>query len=231
MDRSASTTAAGSFDPGTLSETALDAAVAHLARDGFIAYPTETVWGLGACADRPLAIARLFAWKGRAEHQPLAVLVQSIEAAALLGCELDPNARRLAARFWPGPLMLVVRCRGRFAAGVARGDGALGIRCSPHPVARALSFRLAREGLGPLTSTSLNRSGDPPAGNLAQAELQLARGTPEMESLDHPLLVAPSGYDAGASAPSTVVDCTQSIPEILREGALLRAVLEPVWSR
>jgi L-threonylcarbamoyladenylate synthase len=232
MDPSASTPAPGSFDPGTLPESALDAAVAHLARDGVIAYPTETVWGLGACADRPRAIARLFAWKGRAEHQPLAVLVPNLEAAALLGCELDPNARRLAARFWPGPLMLVVRCHGRFAPGVARGDGALGIRCSPHPVARALSSRLAREGLGPLTSTSLNRSGDPPAGNLAQAELRLARGASDRaESIDHPLLVAPSGYDAGASAPSTVVDCTRAVPEILREGALLRAEVESVWSQ
>lgn len=232
MNPSASTPARRSFDPGELPESALDAAVAHLARDGVIAYPTETVWGLGACADRPLAIARLFAWKGRADHQPLAVLVPSLEAAALLGCELDPNAHRLAARFWPGPLMLVVRCNGRFAPGVARDDGALGLRCSPHPVARALALRLAREGLGPLTSTSLNRSGEPPADDLAQAELRLARGAPgRVESPGDPLLVAPSGYDAGASAPSTVVDCTRAVPEILREGALLRAEVESVWSR
>ncbi len=231
MDPRSATSAPGPADPATLPEAALDAAVAQLARDGVIAYPTETVWGLGTCADRPRATLRLFAWKRRAEHQPLAVLVRDLEAAVELGCEIDPNARRLAALFWPGPLMLVVRCRGRFAPGVARGDGAIGIRCSPHPVARALCFRLAREGLGPLTSTSLNRSGDPPAGNLAQAELALGRGAPDrMESLEHPLLVAPSGYDAGASAPSTVVDCTQSVPEILREGALLRAVIEPLWS-
>ncbi len=149
--------------PDRLDPSWLDPAVAQLAADGVIAYPTETVWGLGACADRAQAIERLFAWKGRAHHQPLAVLVASPAAATALGCELDAHAHRLAEQFWPGPLMLITPCHGRFAPGVAREDGALGLRCSPHPVARALTLRLAREGLGPLTSTSLNRSGDPPA--------------------------------------------------------------------
>lgn len=220
------------IDPDDPAASLLDAAVARLARDGFIAYPTETVWGLGACADRPLAIERLVAWKGRAETNPLAVLVRSVDAAIELGCELDPIARRLARAFWPGPLMLVVPCHGRFAPGVARGDGALGIRCSPHPVARALAERLARAGLGPLTSTSLNRSGEAPARDLDEAARRVERGGKARgDSLGEPLLIDASGYDAGSSAPSTIVDCTGAVPEILREGALSRAAIEPVWSR
>ncbi len=213
----------------------LDPAVAQLAADGVIAYPTETVWGLGACADRAQAIDRLFAWKGRAHHQPLAVLVASPAAATALGCELDARAHRLAEQFWPGPLMLIVPCRGRFAPGVAREDGALGLRCSPHPVAQALTLRLAREGLGPLTSTSLNRSGDPPARRLEEAIREVGSASSRRQagaSIDpaKPLLVAPSGYDAGGGVPSTVVDCTKPVPEILREGAIGRAELVRVWS-
>lgn len=228
----------------------LDPVVAWLARGGFIAYPTETVWGLGACADRPEAIARLFAWKGRAGDQPLAVLVASLAAAEALGCAFDANARALAARCWPGPLMLVVPCRGRFAPGVAGEGGALGIRCSPHPVARALAERLAAAGLGPLTSTSLNRTGAPPAADLAAACRALgasldASGLPvapdpdsgepsagaaaaEPAGIDEPLLVAASGYDAGGGLPSTVVDCTQRVPRIVREGAIARAQIEAI---
>ncbi len=232
MVPSAPTNARDPVDPDAPAANLLDAAVARLARDGFIAYPTETVWGLGACADRPQAIERLFAWKGRADSNPLAVLVRSVDAAIELGCELDPIACRLAQAFWPGPLMLVVPCHGRLAPGVARGDGALGIRCSPHPVARALAERLARAGLGPLTSTSLNRSGEPPARDVDEAARRVARGGKARgDSLGEPLLIDASGYDAGGSAPSTVVDCTKAVPEILREGALSRAVIEPVWSR
>ena len=205
--------------------------MAQLAAEGVIAYPTETVWGLGACADRAQAIDRLFAWKGRAHQNPLAVLVASMAVAEALGCEFDARARRLAEQFWPGPLMLVVPCCGRFAPGVAREDGALGLRCSPHPVARALTLRLARAGLGPLTSTSLNRSGEAPARRLEEAirTIGSVRADASTDS-EQPLLVAPSGYDAGGGAPSSVVDCTRPVPEILREGAIDGAVLARVWS-
>ena len=219
------------FTSDPLDSSWLDPAVAQLAAEGVIAYPTETVWGLGACADRARAIDRLFAWKGRAHHNPLAVLVASPAAAAALGCEFDARARRLAEQFWPGPLMLIVPCRGRFAPGVTREDGALGLRCSPHPVARALTLRLEQEGLGPLTSTSLNRSGEAPARRREDAICAI-RVAPAVAStdLEQPLLVAPSGYDAGGGAPSSVVDCTKPVPEILREGAIEGAVLSRAWS-
>ena len=150
------------------------AAVAHLADDGFIAYPTETVWGLGACADRPRAIDRLIAWKGRSSDAPMSVLVPSPSEAARVGCALEGQAARLAEAFWPGPLTLVVPSSQPFAAGVGGEDGALGLRCSTHPLAEALAQALLRHGLGPLTSTSLNRTGSPPARTRQEAELLLA---------------------------------------------------------
>jgi len=232
-DASTAATARGADAPaGQASAPAwLEDAVARLAADGFVAYPTETVWGLGACADRAVAVERLVAWKGRGDRNPLAVLVASLAAAEDLGCAPSPAARRLAARFWPGPMMLVVPCRGRFAPGVAREDGALGLRCSPHSIASALVERLARAGLGPLTSTSFNRSGDAPAASRAEA-IRLA-GSPKLDreaaGLGAPLLVAPPGYDAGGRPPSTVVDCTRPGPVILRVGAIARDAIEAAW--
>jgi len=209
-------------------------AVARLAADGFVAYPTETVWGLGACADRPRAIERLMTWKRRPTDAPLAVLVPSADAALELGCEIDRRARRLMEAFWPGPLMLVVPCRKGFAPGVARGDGALGLRCSSHPLARALVAAVGEAGLGPLTSTSLNRAGEPPARDLQAAVARIgedADGAADADDrLGSPLLVSAVGQDAGGSAPSSVVDCTGSVPKIIRAGAIERELLEEFWT-
>jgi len=203
-------------------------AIARLGDDGIVAYPTETVWGLGACADRPLAIERLLAWKGRASDSPLAVLVSGPEAADSIGCELRAPILRLMGAFWPGPLMIVVACRDRWAPGVARADGALGLRCSPHPLASALARGLVEVGLGPLTSTSLNRSGEPPARDVAEAMRQT--GGAARTLLEVPLLVSAAGHDAGGQRPSTIVDCTGHDPTILREGAIARTLIREVWS-
>lgn len=192
---------------------ALAAAVAALVRGELVAFPTETVWGLGADARSPVAMERLRRWKGRDAQQPVAVLVPGREALAALGIALPPAAARLADAFWPGPLTLVVPAPpGRFAAGVARADGAVGLRCSPHPTARALTAALLRAGAGPLTATSLNRSGAPPARTRAEAAA-LCAGPDSILCLDE-------GPDAGGGPPSTVVDCSGARPVVLRAGAI-----------
>jgi L-threonylcarbamoyladenylate synthase len=209
-------------------------AVEHLAADGFVAYPTETVWGLGACADRPIAIERLMKWKGRGDDAPMSLLVPSIEAAANLGCVLEGGALRLAESFWPGPLTLIVATRERFARGVAGPSGALGLRCSPHPMASALARAVDAAGLGPLTSTSLNRTGNPPAAHREQAEaLVTNRGSGERNESEPFLFADPDGreaFDAGGDRPSTVVDCTQETPRLVRDGAIDFDQIEAIWS-
>ena len=210
-------------------QTTIGDAVARLAADGFVAYPTETVWGLGACADRPMAIERLTTWKRRPTDAPLAVLVPSADLALELGCQIDGRAQRLIQAFWPGPLTIVVPCRKRFARGVARGDGALGLRCSPHPLAHALAVAVSEAGLGPLTSTSFNRVGEPPAADIDAAAARMS-DDPDDE-LRSPLLVSAPGHDAGQSAPSSVVDCTGAVPKIIRVGAIARESLEKIWTR
>ena len=202
---------------------ALAAAVAHVAAAGLVAFPTETLWGLGADARSDPAVARLRAWKGRSADQPLSVLVSGVAALSPLGVELGPLARALAGNFWPGPLTLVLPCTGRFAEGIAGPQGAIGLRCSPHPVAMALARALEAAGVGPITATSLNAHGEAPARTRREAEHACRRGGAEA-----PLLFAGDGLDAGGGSPSTVVDLASAAPRVLRWGAISHDMLEPL---
>ena len=91
-------------------------------------------------------------------------------------------------------LTLILPCRRRFAAGIAREDGAVGVRCSPHPIAAGLARRTASEGIGPVTATSLNRHAEPPARSHQEALAVVG------EALDAPLVVSAPGLDAGGTA-------------------------------
>ena len=196
--------------------------VRWLRTGGLLAYPTETVWGLAADATSEAGVALLLSWKGRGEADPLAILVELPADLSRLGFELGREAKRLVSLFWPGPLTLVLPCRERYAPGVARADGAVGVRCSSHPLAAALARRLRTDQVGPITATSLNRSGAPPARTRADAELVCDHEP------DQPRLLAVNGAEAGGDAASTVVDLTSARPVVLRWGALTADTLEPV---
>ena len=189
---------------------------------GLLVYPTETVWGLGADAQSEEAVGRLRGWKGRSERAPISILVEDAHRLEALGFEVGAGARRLISEFWPGPLTLVLPCRRRFASGVARDDGAVGVRCSLHPLAAALARRLADEGVGPITSTSLNLSGAPAVRTRSEALAccNAAHTTPRMLDVD--------GAEAGGQPASTVVDLSGARPEVLRWGGLPERVLAPV---
>ncbi|HEY8155330.1 MAG TPA: L-threonylcarbamoyladenylate synthase [Myxococcota bacterium] len=189
---------------------------------GLLAYPTETVWGLGADARSDAAVARLLRWKGREGGDPLAILVELAADLPQLGFEIGAAARRLVSLFWPGPLTLVLPCRTRFAPGVARADGAVGVRCSAHPLAAALARRLRADRVGPITATSLNHSGSPAARTRADAE-RLCGREPEQ-----PRLLDVKGAEAGGDAASTVVDLAAARPVVLRWGAVAAEQLSPV---
>ncbi len=147
------------------------------------------------------------------------------EALERLGVELSPLPRGLTEAFWPGPLTLVLYCPESFAPGVAREDGAVGFRCSAHPVAAALARRVAQEGIGPLTATSLNRSGEAPARTRAEAA-RYCDGRP-----GSPILMDVPGAEVGGGTPSSVLDMTGPQPRMLREGAISSAALTSVLEK
>jgi len=196
-------------------------ALDRLADRKIVAYPTETVWGLGALARSAQAVDALRAWKGRSEAKPISVLVGNSAAIESGGFVVDDAARRVVRTFWPGPLTVVLRCRERYAPGIANRDGAIGVRCSPHPVASALAIGAQERGLGPITATSLNKAGQAPAATLAEARLACA--TPHA-----PWLLDPGADDASGEAPSTVLDLSGGRPRLLRPGPIGREALAEV---
>ena len=193
---------------GALDGLALAPVEDHVRADGLIAYATETVYGFGGLCS-PTAVARLQALKSRGAPKPFLLLVGGVDAVD--GLAWTDEARELASIFWPGSLTLVLRDpAGIFREGVRSPAGAVAIRVSPHPLVRALL-----EALGaPLTSTSANVAGSPPArsgGEALRAAADLGAG-PEMWVLDSGSL-PPSG-------PSTIVDCTGDRPSVIREGTI-----------
>jgi L-threonylcarbamoyladenylate synthase len=196
---------------------AIVAAAACLAAGGLVAFPTETVYGLGADAGNGEAVARLYAAKGRPRFNPLIAHIGSLEAARRLG-RFDATAEMLAAAFWPGPLTLVLPKRPD--AGVAdlalAGLDSVAVRVPAHPVARALLAAFD----GPVVAPSANRSGhvSPTDATHVLADL---RGRIDMVLDGGP---CPVGLE------STIVACLDT-PTLLRPGGLPREAIEHVLGR
>jgi L-threonylcarbamoyladenylate synthase len=166
------------------------AAAARCLRAGeVVAYPTETVYGLGVDALSPEAVARLQQLKGRGADRGLSVLLAVPDELERWAPGLPARALRLARAFWPGPLTLVVPVPAGRLDAVATERG-VGFRCSPQPTAAALAAALGSA----LVTTSANRSGEPPCTSAAQVEACFGGGLP-----------IAGGEDAGGAAPSTVV--------------------------
>lgn len=191
-------------------EAALSDTIAHLHARKVLAYPTETVYGFGGAVDRE-SVANLIALKGRPPNKPFLLIVASSEMITRLGLHLTGYASQLAARFWPGPLTLVLPGGEKRVPEQLRGpEGGIAVRWTPHP---ALA-RLVRAYGEPVTSTSANRPGVPPATNAHEIVDQwgdaVTRGS--LHVLD--------GGQLTQSSPSTVVDCTGRLPRIIRPGAI-----------
>jgi L-threonylcarbamoyladenylate synthase len=195
------------------------AAIQHVAAGGLLGFPTETSWGLGADARSDAALEALQRWKGMDPAQPISLLVAGSADLARLEAKLSPGAQRLAARFWPGPLTLVVRCEARLARGIAGAEGAVGLRCSSHPAAAALATLASAQGVGPLTATSLNRSGQPACATRREAEAYCGGQLPLL-----------AGPDSGGAPASSVVDATGREPRVLRSGTITAAEIAAVWA-
>src|SRR5690606_26447186 len=143
-----------------VSPAALDEAVRVLRAGGLVAFPTETVYGLGADAANPAAVARIFAAKGRPSNHPVIVHVRGKEDAMSWVADMPQAAHALMDRFWPGPLTLILPRAAGVPDAVTGGQDTVGIRCHGHPVAQALLQAFSDAGgSGALAAPSANRFG------------------------------------------------------------------------
>ena len=197
---------------------ALPAVVTHLARRGIIAYPTETVYGLGSITSAP-AVERLAALKGREPGKPFLLLVASRRMLQGVGLRLTDAAERFAAAFWPGALTLALPGGEGVLPDTLRGpEGGIAVRWTSHSGTAQLIQTLG----SPITSTSANRPRQP----ALLEPSAIAEGFAEAVA-ERLLLV----LDAGAlapSPPSTLVDCTGPAPRLVREGAISVARLKSI---
>jgi len=186
---------------------AIRRAVAVLQRGGLVAFPTDTVYGVGAQVFFGDVVASLYDLKGRPTDKAIAVLIASPADLAGLAASVPPEAERLARAFWPGALTLVIPKRAEVPQAVSR-YGTIGVRAPDHPVALAL-LRAA----GPLATTSANPSGEPSALSAEQA----------LAFLDGKIELVLDGGPSPGNLSSTVLDCTASPPRVLRQGPISAA--------
>lgn len=195
----------------------IEKAAGVLRAGGLVAFPTETVYGLGANAEDPAAVARIFQVKGRPPSHPLIVHLADAQHLADWVQEVPPTARLLAEHFWPGPLTLVLRRGPRVPLEATGGLETVAVRVPDHPVALAL---LSAFG-GGVTAPSANRFGQvsPTAAHHVRAELG--------DAVDFVL----DGGPCEVGVESTIVDATGEMPSILRPGGVTREDLEAVLGR
>lgn len=200
---------------------ALPRVAAHLAASRILAYPTETVYGLGS-APTTVALQALSVMKGRPRGKPFLLLVSGRTMAEAWGLVFPPAAEALSDAFWPGPLTLVLPGgEGKLPDQLRGPEGGIAVRHTSH----ALIARLVA-GLGrPLTSTSANRPRQPPAPGPETIAAVFAEEVAAGE-----LLILDGGA-LGNVPPSTVVDCTGPLPALIREGALPRDELRRAVGR
>ena len=194
-------------------------AAGHLA-----ALPTETVYGLGALADRPHAIARVYAAKGRPADHPLIVHVRGVKALTAWATDTPDYAHALAAAFWPGPLTLVLPRTARAGDFVTGGQDTVALRVSSHPdFVRVLDILagLTRDGHVGVAAPSANRFGQVSPTTSAHVTAELAG---RLDGND----VVLDGGPSSVGVESTIVDCTGPAPVILRPGHVSRHDVERV---
>jgi L-threonylcarbamoyladenylate synthase len=194
----------------------LEDALAVLRAGELVVYPTETFYGLGADPNSPAALERLFAIKGRDPAKPVALIAADSKMAFEVASSVPGIARTLADAFWPGPLTIVMPARTGFPPQLIGPGGGVGVRVSPHPVARALSAGLGR----PITATSANLSGDAAPKTLAAAR----------KSLGDKVKVFLEGGTLTGGAPSTVISCQAGVLTIIRAGAIAERELTAALS-
>ncbi len=194
-------------------------AAANLLAGNLVAFPTETVYGLGADACNADAVARIYSVKSRPADHPLIVHVASMDAMSYWAADVPGYAISLARDFWPGPMTLIMKRSGLVGDFVTGGQDTLGVRVPDHPVALGLLEAFVRVGGKGVAAPSANRFGNvsPTTAQAVADELSEYLGDAD-QILD--------GGPCQVGVESTIIDCTGDVPRILRPGAVTVAMIE-----
>lgn len=195
----------------------IDHAVAILRAGGLVAFPTETVYGLGADAENESAVRRVFEVKGRPEAHPLIVHIGRTEWLDCWVADVSPTAEKLARKFWPGPLTLILRRGPRIPLAVTGGLETVGVRVPNHPIALAMLQSFG----GAVAAPSANRFG----------RVSPTRAVHVREDFGDQVDFILDGGPCSVGVESTIVDLSSGDPAILRPGAVTREQLEKMLGR
>jgi L-threonylcarbamoyladenylate synthase len=193
----------------------IERAATALASGELVAFPTETVYGLGASADDDAAVARIFEAKGRPADHPLIVHVADADGARAFAAHVPAVAVRLVAAFWPGPLTIIVPRAAGVGTAAAGGQATIGLRCPSHPVARSLLQAARQAGVPGVAAPSANRFG----------RISPTRAEHVVAEFGDALMVLDGGA-CEVGIESTIVDCSRGHAVLLRPGVLTRAQIE-----
>ena len=189
----------------------VEAGARLLREGGLVAFPTETVYGLGADASNCAAVAKIFALKGRPADHPLIVHVGSWESLREWARDVPPAAFALAESFWPGPLTMILKRAARVPDAVTGGQDSVGLRCPSHPMAQELLGEFARIGSGAIAAPSANKFGHVSPTTAEHVRDEFGAG----------LLILDGGA-CEVGLESTIVDLSRGAPVLLRPGAVTR---------
>ena len=203
----------------------VEAAARALEQGALVAFPTETVYGLGADAENPAAVAAIYAAKGRPQDHPVIVHLAPDADLAYWAVEIPPEARQLAAAFWPGPLTLILKRAAHIPDAVSGGQDTVGLRCPSHPVAIAL-LQAFKGGKGGLAAPSANKFG-----NVSPTTAQHVR---DEFGADGTLAAVLDGGQSQVGIESTIVDLSRLVthgPVLLRPGHVSAEAIAAVIDR
>ena len=198
----------------SLDLSAIEQAARSLEQGGLVAFPTETVYGLGADAENPEAVARIYAAKGRPSNHPVIVHLAPGADVGYWAAEIPEEARKLIAAFWPGPLTLILKRAPHIPDAVSGGQDSIGLRCPSHPVAQAL-LRAFKGGKGGVAAPSANKFGHVSPTTAQHVRDEFGEGA------DSSLACVLDGGQSEVGIESTIVDLSRIQthgPVLLRPG-------------
>ena len=195
------------------------AAAARLRAGGLVAFPTETVYGLGADATNAKAVAKIYAAKGRPADHPLIVHVASLAGLGDWADDVRPYAIALARDFWPGPMTLIVKRSALAGDFITGGQDTVGVRVPNHPVALGLLQAFIKSGGKGVAAPSANRFG-----NVSPTTAQAVVAELSDYLADTDQILDGGACDVGVE--STIIDCTGDVPRILRPGAVTAQMIQ-----